>query len=282
MKKLCYLIGIILLFCIGIVSASQTSTYATTTNASNFSFVNNSQYRKLTFPLDYDVIFGSLLNITPITAFNSSINETITGQAVGGINYLTYRDIINTTLKIYNGSNLVQLGNYTISNLTAARPTTYAITWVNGSYNGLTLYVTYNRTYWPGIDDIAGASAYDICGTGCALARTNASADYEKSIGWQVVPVHLNNTNWQVTYSYITRTRTDTTATAQCTNVVSGFGSAIGLAIIAGFVLAAVLIMSVLGGATNIDIKSTILMVLFIGLLGVIGIVIASNICSFT
>jgi hypothetical protein len=275
-KMLIFLLSCLLVIPI-VLGATTQCQYTTYTNISNFTGVNEITYNAL-YPYGPNVTFNAFTEITPKTTFIKQINETLTMNVTGGYVSLTYRDLDNNSVALWNGTDLIDPSNYTIDNTTVTSPISYVLTTVDPIWEDQEVVISYNVTFTAGTTNIYGADAYDICGTGCVLIDTNNTADYNVLMGWNVIS-DLNNTDWQATWTYTNRTCQLTAATKGCQNSQTTIFAGLGLIAVITIVLAAFAILGLAKGEASFGtITLTTIGIVGLGIVVMIGYYIISQV----
>ena len=241
------IIALIVMLAMSTIALGIGCTYTSTADGSDFFNVNTANVNTTTTLTD-DQLFEGLTAFTPRLNFTKEVNETFTGVTDGSYNVLSWRFSKlsdNSTIVLYNGSNVVAAGNYTFAwqNTTTG---TWIITWHGNDYNGSTIRATFTRTFVKNVDDlVVSPNLLNKDASTAYFLTQNTPTAYgdEKTFKFNSLLLgnYVNNTNWAVTWTYTQRVCTG----GQNPSAIAGIGG-LKVTLFAAFGLLAVLLLAMI------------------------------------
>jgi len=299
MKKILSITILSMLVILSSIAFADTKcTYAPVVTTQDLYDVNMTNYNLLS-PVGENYTFSSFINITPVATVEIWLNETMTVASNGsyGVNDISWLGIDNNTVRIYNitveitsdaGRNWT-VNNYTTpANTSGGGTTKWYITWINSTFNGSLVNVTFNKTFVRGVDNIGTvAGAAKICGAGCSLVQFNQTPTLGGATGWRLDNTtqygrELNIQDWSLMYSYTNKSCGSGPDTLGCQNTKTTVFAAFALVALFAIIGAAFLIINIFrgGGADASAVMVSVVMIIGLGIVVMIGYVVISSVAS--
>ncbi len=230
MNKILVYLGLFILMCSVAFGLTPCATGDTTTTSEAFTDVDFGIDESIS--VGSDRIFGSIVNLTPTTAFNFTRTHHENFTIVNNTNSSLYWPNINAnTVMILNATNSIELKlahNYSVY------ATDGKIFWnfTGGSYTnwtGVVVSVYYNKSFEVNTDLVALGLGYD----------EGAAPSYGGTKVWGLSREEINTTGWTMFYTYTDRTcEARDSCLATRTTIFAGFALiAVAIIVLSSFAI---------------------------------------------
>ena len=264
---------VMLMLCSAMAFAICDINASTTTNSTNITALNTTDYQYLGIGTDQK--FSAFTKFRPTTNFTVTFTDTYTCLN-GSYAQLAYYNVSLVNVTNTTGGQLLVSGNYSL-NTTTSKLNWALDTAANAAYNNTNITVIYTRVFDRDVDNLVNGYS-SIC-VGCSGLVNTTATDWSQNTGVKMYDSRIGSHNYQLTWTYQSR---DCTGTNQCQQTRTTIFAAFALIAIIGLVAAAFAITKIFGGFTSEGLTALVISLLGLAIILFVGYVLVAQVALST